>query len=198
VRIFFIASSASFLLGACASSTSSGPPPVEVKSTGTPGEAAATRSQRMTATVLAVDTASRKLTLKGEDGHSETIAVAPEVRLSELSAGDAITVELQEGLLLEYQPPGSAFVSPAALVAGGRTIAGAPPAGAAMAAVQSTVTIIAVNLDSRIVQFQDPDGNKYQVKAGPGLSIEKLTVGDRLVATYAAALAITVDKAAKP
>ena len=69
-----------------------------------------------------------------------------------------------------------------------------PPGAAALAAVQSTVTVTAIDLESRIVQFQDPDGNKYQVKAGPELSIDKLVVGDRLLATYAATLAIAVNK----
>jgi len=32
------------------------------------------------------------------------------------------------------------------------------------------------------------------VKAGPNLSIEKLTVGDRLLATYATTVAIALDK----
>src|SRR3954447_1776960 len=165
---FFV--SVAFLIVACASSKPSGEPPIEVQSTGTPGEAAATRSQKLTATVLAVDTASRKLTVKGEDGSSETINVPPAVkRLDEIAAGDRIEVDVQEGILFPYQPPGSAFVEPAVAVGG---------------AIQSTVTIIGFDTKSRIVQFQDPDGNKYEVKAGPKLAIEKLKVGDRLVAGH--------------
>ena len=197
MRISIITSAAALLLTACASSKPSGPQPLEVQSTGTPGEAAAIRSRKVTAKVLAVDTASRRLTLQDEDGKTETIDVPPEVRrFDEVAAGDTIVVEVQEGLLFEYQPAGSAFVAPAAAVGGGRTGAGQPPGAAVLAAVQSTVTITAIDLDSRIVQFQDPNGNKYQVKAGPKLSIEKLTVGDRLLATYAATVAIALDKKA--
>jgi hypothetical protein len=195
MRIPFVASSAAFLLTACASSKPPGPPPLEVYSTGVPGEAAAVRSRKMTATVLAVDTAARRLTLKDEDGKTETINVPPEVkRFNEIAAGDTIDVEVQEGLLFEYQPAGSAFVAPVAVVAGERARASQPPGAAALAAVQSTVTVTAIDLESRIVQFQDPDGNKYQVKAGPELSIDKLVVGDRLLATYATTLAIAVNK----
>src|SRR3954464_2081170 len=101
---FFV--SVAFLIVACASSKPSGEPPVEVQSTGTPGEAAATRSQKLTATVLAVDTASRKLTVKREDGSSETINVPPAVKRLALSrAGDTVQVDGQEGGLFQYHPP---------------------------------------------------------------------------------------------
>jgi hypothetical protein len=187
--------SVALLVVACASSKPSGEPPIEVQSTGTPGEASATRSQKLTATVLAVDTASRKLTLKREDGSSQTISVPPNVkRLDEVSAGDKIEVDVQEGILFEYQPPGTPFVEPAVAVGAAKAGANEAPAGAVAGAVQSTVTVIGVDNKSRIVQFQDPDGNKYEVKAGPKLAIEKLKVGDRLLATYAATIAISLDK----
>lgn len=191
----FVASCAAFLVAACASPQQSGPKPVEVHPTGTPGEAAATSFHKMTATVQAVDITSRKLTLKGEDGHIETVDVPPEVkRLDEISAGDRIVVEVQEGLLFEYQPAGTAYVPPTAVVAGVRASASQPPGRAVAGAVQSTVTVIAIDSKTRIVQFQDLDGNKCEVKAGPEISIDKLSVGDRLLATYATSVAISVEK----
>ncbi len=199
MRVFFVVTSALLVLGACASSKPAGPPPIEVQSTGIPGKAAATAVHRVTATVLAVDTAARRLTLKEQDGSTETIAVPPEVkRFDEIAAGDTIEIEIQEGLLFEYQPAGSAFVPPRAVVAGARTDPSQPPGAALGAAVQSTVMITGIDLDTRIVQFQDPDGNKNQVKAGPNISIEKLAVGDRLLATYAATVAIAIDRKAAP
>jgi hypothetical protein len=197
MRTAFIASFTALLLAACASSKAeqSGPPPIEVNATGKPGEASAARSYRMTASVQAVDAAGRRLTLKEEDGKIETISVPPGVkRFDEISAGDTIEVEVQEGVLFEYQPPGSPFVAPAAVVAGAKAGAGQPPGAAVGAAIQSTVTVTAIDLNTRIVQFQDPDGDKYQVKAGPKLAIEKLSVGDRLLATYVATVAVALDK----
>jgi hypothetical protein len=194
MRIYLVASSAAFLVAACASPQQSGPKPVEVNPTDTPGKAAATSSHKMTATVLAVDTASNKLTLKGEDGHVETVDVAPDVRLNEISAGNRIEVDVQEGLLFEYQPAGTAYVPPTAVIAGARAGASQPPGGVAAGAVQSTVTVIAIDPKTRIVRLQDLDGNKYEVTAGPKIPLDKLSVGDRLVATYAASVAISVAK----
>jgi hypothetical protein len=82
------------------------------------------------------------------------------------------------------------------VVAGGRADQSQAPAIGAAAGVQSTVTITAINLDSRVVEFQDPDGFKYHVKAGKGLAIEKLVVGDRLLATYVATVAIGIERKA--
>src|SRR3954464_303744 len=100
---FFV--SVAFLIVACASSKPSGEPPIEVQSTGTPGEAAATRSQKLTATVLAADTASRRRTVRRGGGRGERITVRPAVkRLDEIAAGDRIEVDVQEGVLFQYQP----------------------------------------------------------------------------------------------
>jgi len=197
MRTLLVSSSAVLLLAACSSSKESGPTPLEVYSTGVPGEAGASRSQKITAKVLAVDTTSRRVTLQAEDGHTEIITCPPEVkRFNEIAVGDNVVVQVQEGILFEYQPPGSAFVAPAAAVTGARTGSDQAPGAGVAGAIQSTVTITSIDTKTRIVQFQDPDGNKYQVKAGPKLAIEKLTIGDRLLATYIAAVAISLDKKA--
>ena len=60
--------------------------------------------------------------------------------------------------------------------------------------LKGTVTITSIDSATRVVQFQDGDGNQYQVRAGPTLSLEKVKVGDRLLATYVEAVAITLYK----
>ena len=62
---FFV--SVAFLIVACASSKPAEQPSMEVQSTGVPGVAAGTTSQKVTATVEAVDPQSRRLTLKDSD-----------------------------------------------------------------------------------------------------------------------------------
>jgi len=172
---------------------------MEAYSTGTPGEAVATRYHKFSGTVETVDTASRRLTLKGEYGHVETINVPPEVKqFDEVSVGDTIEVEVQEGVLFEYQPAGNTAAPSQAMVAEARTATDQPPAGAAVATVQSTVTVTAIDLESRVVHVRDLDGNMYEVRASPTLKIEKLSVGDRLLATYVATAAISLNKKANP
>jgi hypothetical protein len=199
MRVPLILSSAVLLSAACATSSKSAEPaPVEVKSTGVPGEAAAATSEHETVTVKAVDVATRSLTIEAKDGQTETITVAPEVkRLGELAPGDTITVQLKKGLLLQVQPAGSKAIAPQAVIAGGRAGAEAPPGGVAVGGLQATVTVLAIDAKARLVTLQGPNGNQYQVKAGPELALEKLKVGDRMLATYVETLAIDVEKAAK-
>jgi len=85
-------------------------------------------------------------------------------------------------------------VQPEAAVVAGRGDASKAPAGGAMATVQATVTVSAIDMKNRIVVFQGPGGNLYQVKAGPKIKLEKLKVGDQLLATYVEAVAIAVEK----
>jgi hypothetical protein len=201
LRFPLAASSAALLAAACATSTppaSTAPAPIEVKATGTPGQAAATESAQVTARVTAVDAATRSLTVKGDDGSAETFKVPPEVkRFDEIAVGDTIEVEVERGLLLEYQPVGSLSVEPQAVVAGAKAGAGEAPGGAVAGGVQATVTVSAIDMKTRVVEFVGPAGNRYKVKAGPKIQLEKLKVGDRLLATYVEAVAIQVVKAGK-
>ena len=111
MRIPILLASAALLVTACATAKS-GADLVEVKSTGVPGEALATRTQTLSVTVTAVDAAKRTLTVQSKEGDTETFVVSPEVkRFGEIAPGDVLTVELAEGLLLEYQPAGTESVS---------------------------------------------------------------------------------------
>ncbi len=169
--------------------------PVEMKATGTPGKAEARRSEKVTATVKAVDVANRTVTLQNQAGATQTFKVGPEVkRLDEFAAGDTIVVEYEQGLALEFQPAGSETVTPT--VTAGGAVAGKDQAPGAVAAagVQATVTVTAIDLGKRLVSFQGPAGNVYQVKAGPKIQLEKLKVGDRLLATYVEAVALKLEK----
>jgi hypothetical protein len=56
------------------------------------------------------------------------------------------------------------------------------------------VTVVGIDPKSRVVTMQGPAGKQYQVKAGPQVQLEKLKVGDRLLATYVEAIAIEVVK----
>ncbi len=175
-----------------------GQAPVEMKTSGTPGKAVATRSAQVTATVKAIDVAARSLTLQNQAGETETFKVGPQVqRFAEIAVGDVIVVDYEQGLALEFQPAGSETVAPTAVAAGGRAGKDQAPGAAAAAGVQATVNITAIDVAKRLVTFQGPGGNVYQVKAGPKVQIEKLKVGDRLLATYVESVAVKLEKPKK-
>jgi Cu/Ag efflux protein CusF len=171
----------------------------EMKATGTPGKAEATRLIKITATVVSVDKAARTLTLKHKDGQLETLKAGPEVkRFDEVAAGDSLVVEYEEGLALEFQAPGTAPVAPEAVAASARADKDQAPGGVVAAGVRATVSVTAIDLPNRMVVFQGPGGQFHQVKAGPKVQLEKLKVGDKLLATYVQAVAISLEKAPAP
>jgi hypothetical protein len=164
------------------------PAPVEVDNTGTPGKA----------TVTAIDATTRTVTLKAKSGETQTFKVGPEVkRFDEFAVGDVIKIEYEQGLALEFQPAGSENVPVTAVATGGRAEKDQAPGAAAAAGVQGTVTVTAIDSAKRLVSFMGPGGNVYQVKAGPKVKLEKLKVGDKLLATYVEAVAIKLEKAKK-
>ena len=174
------------------------PAPVEMKATGTPGKAEARRTAQATATITAIDVASRTLTLKAKSGESQTFKVGPEVtRLAEFAVGDVIKIEFEQGLALEFQPAGSETVPMTAIATGGRAEKDQAPGAVAAAGVRGTVTVTAIDAAKRLVSLTGPGGNVYQVKAGPKIQLEKLKVGDRLLATYVEAVAVKLEKSAK-
>jgi Cu/Ag efflux protein CusF len=171
---------------------------VEMKASGVPGKATAKRVATATATVKAVDVAARTVTLQNAAGETATIKVGPEVkRLAEFAPGDTLQIDVAQDLVLEYQSAGTPAVQPAGVVAADRADAGQAPAGVVAAGVQATVTVTAIDAPNRFVVFQGPGGTLYQVKAGPKVKLEKLKVGDRLLATYIEAVAVRLEKPAK-
>ena len=172
--------------------------PLEMKNTGTPGQAQATRVVTVTAVVKAVDKAARTLSLEGKDGLVETFEVGPQVkRFDEVAVGDTLAVAYQEGLALQFQRPEEKSVAPEAVAVGGKTGKDQAPGGAVAAGVTATVTVTAIDLANRMVVFQGPLGQYHQVKAGSNIQLDRLKVGDRLLATYVKAVAITLEKAPK-
>jgi len=199
VRSPLAAVSAALLSASCATS----PPPaagkaalVELKPSGTPGEAVAVRTETAIATVKSVDVSARTILLEVNGTEAGPFSVSPEVtRFDEIFAGDAVRIDVEQQLRLEVQPPGSASV-PYTITGGGGSRTSYAGGALTTTGIQATVTVTAVDLATRTVTFQDPAGGTYDVKAGPGLAIEKLKVGDRLLATYVEAKAVRLEKAA--
>ncbi len=172
--------------------------PVEVDNTGTPGKATARRTAKATATITAIDASARTVTLKAKSGETQTFSVGPDVkRFDEFAVGDVIRIEYEQGLALEFQPAGSENVPVTATATGGRAGTDQAPGAGAAAGVRGTVTVTKIDKAKRLVSFTGPGGNVYQVKAGPKVQLEKLKVGDRLLATYVEAVAIKLEKARK-
>jgi hypothetical protein len=205
LRLPLAAASAALLSFACATPAPPSAAPAaaapnvpEVKPTGMPGQAVAVRTQLLAGAVQSVDAASRSVTVKWKDGQVQTLQAGPEVKRFDATApGDEVLVDVQQELRLEVQLPGSPSVPFTVAAGAGRGTPTGAPGAVVAAGIQATVTVIRIDAVTRVVTLQDPAGATYEVRAHGDLRLEKLKVGDRLLATYTEATVVRLDQAPK-
>ncbi|MEM1448923.1 MAG: hypothetical protein AAF957_05020 [Planctomycetota bacterium] len=148
------------------------------------------------ARVVALDPATRGITLEREDGTQLAMIAGPEVRnFDQIEVGSVVEasyVEKGSARLLDGDEEAS---EPSAGVAAGRAAEGeAPGAGFAMG-VTMTVRVESVDQAEHLVVFTDPDGILHVVRAEREVGqkfIRGLKQGDRVELTITEALALTV------
>lgn len=155
-------------------------------------------AQMLSATVESIDQTTRELTLKGENGRTETVKVAPDVRnLAQVRPGDKVVVRYYEGLAAQIRKKGDApptNVAESAVAA--RAPEGSRPAGLVGETVNSTVVIEAVDRSANTVTFKNEDGTAHTVavkKPEARKFIAGLKKGDEVDITYTQALAVSVE-----
>ena len=150
----------------------------------------------LTATVEAIDAATRTLTLKGEKGTYVDI-VAPEsvARFSAIKVGDKITARYYENLVLRVKQPGEKAVDTG-------TVAATPGSGqkpGATAATQRTITPTITEIDNKVptITFSGPNGWKYSSRVEDKKALATVKVGDKLDITWTDALLVSFEPAKK-
>ena len=150
----------------------------------------------LTATVEAVDVATRQVTLKGPKGNVVTITVGEQVKnLPQVQVGDKVVVKYYEAIAFRVVPPGEATPGAGMTAATATAQPGQKPAGVGAREVTATVTVEAIDLKAGTATVKGPEGNSFTVKAQDKKNLEKIKVGDRVEITYTEALGISVSKA---
>jgi hypothetical protein len=184
--------------GAC-TTRSSGPmptePPVEVRPTGAPGQVAASRTRTERLEVMAVDPVGRTISLKQPTGEVETMAVGKSVEgLEQVRVGDVLVAQYDEGLALELQPADSRDVPETTIQVPRRSAADAVAGVGGATGTQATVLVVAVDRVARTVVFELPNGERRWVKAGQGVQLQNVNLGDRLLATYVQSMVVRLER----
>jgi len=157
------------------------------------GTVVASQSEQLAAIITAVDQDKREISLQGQNGRIENMHVDDRVKnFSQLKVGDAVLVRFYRGLVLTLQAPDAASVAPKMEAVAGGAAPGEKPAGAVAAVIRGTVTIQAIDPKTRIVTLVGPEGRQFRVKAGADVRLEKVKVGDKVLAEYGEGLAISV------
>src|SRR5438552_5702441 len=123
-----------------------------------PGVAGAAQTVKVTATITAIDPATRAVTLKGPQGKEIVITAGPDVKnFAQMKVGDQVNAEYVEALTLELKKGGKAIVarteetgvaSPAK--------AGDKPGGVAGRQVKVTADVVAVDPATQTVTLKGP------------------------------------------
>lgn len=149
-----------------------------------------------TATIQAIDTTNRTVTLRNEEGHEDTFALGPEVeRFDEFRVGDTVRMTYYESIVFEVRRPDEPGPPAEDTGAAVTRSQGAVPSATAAVQDRMTVTVRAIDPAVPSVTVTTPDGRTVTRKVEDPENIEGLAVGDEIDITYTLALVTSIEHA---
>jgi hypothetical protein len=163
--------------------------------TSEPGKGAVTRTIQATAQVVAIDTRTRTVTLKGPEGKVAEVVVGPQVRnFDQIRTGDRVVVRYLEALSLELRKTtGSRDVTAAAAAA--RAAPGERPAAVVAGQVTAVADVVAVDPTNMVITLKGPRGNIVDLHVKNPDHFKVVKPGDQVDVTYTEAVALSVEPA---
>ena len=150
-------------------------------------------SQSITATVEAIDSQRRELTLKGPGGNLVVMEVPPEVkRFNEIKVGDQLTVEYKESLIVDVKKADSGAKLGMSQEIGGERKPGAKPSGVLTRRLTATVEVVSTDMKTPSITIKEANGNTQSFRVKDAKRLEGVNPGDKLMITYDEAVAIKV------
>jgi hypothetical protein len=189
---------ASLALTSCSSTRATAQPLGETtRSTtykeGVPGSVIV-ETTKIRATVTAIDTTNRTVTIAVKDGRQKTIHCGPEViNFDQIHISDRVSVTIKSELVLALAgagtPPIDAGVAAAVLAPKGDK-----PGGVMTEMQEYTATVTAINQRRREVTFRLPDDSTRTFTVRPDLDLTQRKVGEKVAVRVSVAVAISVEK----
>ena len=147
-----------------------------------------------TFTITKIDSATREVTLKAENGDEDTYTVGPAVqRFNQLKVGDKIRATYTEALVFEVRKPDTKG-TPTGSTAAGERYKNAT-GGAVGVAHTVNVTVKAVDMAASTITVATADGKSLTRKIENKKNLEGVHPGDHIDITYSEALIVTADAA---
>ncbi len=152
------------------------------------------QTHELTATVIAVQKASRKVTLLGTGGIKETIQVGPDVvNFDQIRVGDRLKVEVTQELIVGLAAPGESSEELSAAVVA-LAPEGAKPGGIMAETTQLTATIKEIDREKRTATLQFDDGSSRVFPVRKDVDLGKRKVGEKVVFSATGMVALSVQK----
>ena len=148
------------------------------------------------ATVHDIDLETRKVTLRNPDGEMKSFIAGDEVRnLAQVKKGDVVLMEYYEGFAVALGPQSDVRAKVATM-----TLQRAPEGEKPEAKLTETVEIVArveeIDQEKRLAALSGPK-RTVVVKVADDVDLEKVKVGDEVMAVYRQSFAISVQPAAE-
>jgi Cu/Ag efflux protein CusF len=147
----------------------------------------------ITATVEAIDTAKRELTLKGPDGNLVILEVPESVkRFDQIKVGDQLTAKYTEAIVVEVHKADPSAKLGTSEETGVEKKPGVKPSGVFSRQATATVEVVSVDTKAPSITVREADGGTLSFRVKDPSKLEGVNPGDRLVVTYTEAVAIAV------
>jgi hypothetical protein len=146
----------------------------------------------MTATVEAIDSVHRTMTVKGPQGNYVELVASPDFkRFSEVKVGDKINVRYYDTVVVRMKAPGEKDVDSATEAA--TPGKGLKPSGTV--AKQRTITATITELDPKVpsITFTGPNNWKYSSRIQDKSVLKTYKVGDKLDITWTEAVILSLE-----
>ncbi|SMF17550.1 hypothetical protein SAMN02745866_01151 [Alteromonadaceae bacterium Bs31] len=153
------------------------------------------QTKSMTAKVVEVDQESRVVTLEGENGNLVTFVASEDVRnLAQVEAGDLLTIEAVENVVIELVDGEGMEAGVGEVVASARAEEGEKPGAAMMSKSVEVFMVEEINLENNTYKLKNVDGMVEEFVARNPENLKLGKVGDSVVVTVTEALAIAVTE----
>jgi len=158
-----------------------------------PGKGVAVQTIKGTATITAVDKATRDITLKGPQGREMTITAGPDVKnFDQLKVGDQVDMQYVEALTLQLRKQGDKVVAKTEKTDAVGAKKGETPGGAVGRQVTVVANVVAVDPAKQVVTLKGPN-QTVDLRVKDPAQFKNIAVGDQVEATFTQAFAVAVE-----
>jgi hypothetical protein len=161
-----------------------------------PGKATAARVVEVSAQVVAIDKATRTVTLKGTKGDAFDIVAGDEVKnFDQVKVGDMLVVKFAQALTLELRKTKGKTGDVTVTEGAARAKPGEQPGAAGARQVTAIADVVAVDPKKSTITLKGPRGNVVTLDVQNPDQFKVVKKGDQVQVTYTEALAISLEPA---
>jgi hypothetical protein len=145
------------------------------------------------AKVIAIDHATRDITLEEQDGSVTAMKVSESItRFDSMKVGDTVTAHFNESVVYDIKKPGTAAAPDTVAEKGGK-FTGDKPGGARASVSTTTVTVLKIDASKPSVTVRGSDGQIITVPVKNPENLKQIKVGDVVVVTKTEAMMVSVE-----